>query len=85
MTFIIVTHDLSVARATSRILSMEDGKVVSDDVVGSPLEEDLKVWAHSELGQRIVSTAPVELDSVGIFDNQMENIRSLLKHNRETP
>jgi len=49
VTFVIVTHDLAVARETSRILVMEDGKIVREDVVGSPLEEDLKVWAHTEL------------------------------------
>jgi ABC-type lipoprotein export system ATPase subunit len=50
VTFVIVTHDLAVARETSRILVMEDGKIVREDIVGSPLEEDLKVWAHTELG-----------------------------------
>ncbi|MBN1312317.1 MAG: ABC transporter ATP-binding protein [Anaerolineae bacterium] len=53
-TFLIVTHDASVARQTSRIVMMSDGKIVREDIVGTPLQEDLKVWKHSELGQLIV-------------------------------
>ena len=50
VTFVIVTHDLSVARQTSRVLVMADGKIVREDILGSPLEEDLKIWRHSGLG-----------------------------------
>ena len=80
VTFIIVTHDLAVARETNRILVMDDGKIVREDVVGSPLEEDLKVWAHTELGRRIVSGAEGKLEGFDISDEQMEEIRSLLMH-----
>jgi ABC-type lipoprotein export system ATPase subunit len=78
VTFIIVTHDLAVARETSRILVMEDGKIVREDVVGSPLEEDLKVWVHTELGRRIVSGAEGEIEGFDVSDEQLEEIRSLL-------
>lgn len=78
VTFIIVTHDLAVARETSRILVMEDGKIIREDVVGSPLEEDLKVWAHTELGRRIVSGAEGKLEGLDVSDGQLEEIRSLL-------
>lgn len=80
VTFIIVTHDLAVARETNRILVMDDGKIVREDEVGSPLEEDLKVWAHTELGRRIVSGAKGKLEGFDISDEQMEEIRSLLMH-----
>ena len=80
VTFIIVTHDLAVARETNRILVMDDGKIVREDEVGSPLEEDLKVWAHTELGRRIVSGAEGKLEGFDISDEQMEEVRSLLMH-----
>ncbi len=83
VTFVIVTHDLAVARETSRILVMEDGKIVREDVVGSPLEEDLKVWAHTELGRRIVSGAEGKLEGFDVSDKQLEEIRSLLMQTDE--
>ncbi|MFV9674415.1 MAG: ABC transporter ATP-binding protein [Anaerolineales bacterium] len=83
VTFVIVTHDLAVARETSRILVMEDGKIVREDVVGSPLEEDLKVWAHTELGRQIVSGAGGKLEGFDVSDEQLEEIRSLLRQTGE--
>lgn len=83
VTFVIVTHDLAVARETSRILVMEDGKIVREDVVGSPLEEDLKVWAHTELGRRIVSGAEGKFEGLDVSDEQLEEIRSLLRQTGE--
>ena len=83
VTFVIVTHDLAVARETSRILVMEDGKIVREDVVGSPLEEDLKVWAHTELGRQIVSGAGGKLEDFDVSDEQIEEIRSLLRQTGE--
>lgn len=53
-TFVVVTHDVSVARQTNRVLIMADGKIVREDLIGSPIEEDLKMWRHSGLGRRIV-------------------------------
>ncbi len=53
-TFIVVTHDLAVARQTNRVLVMADGKIVREDLIGSPIEEDLKMWRFSGLGRRIV-------------------------------
>jgi ABC-type lipoprotein export system ATPase subunit len=53
-TFIVVTHDHTVARQTNRIVVMADGQVAREDVIGSPVEEDLKMWRHSGLGRRIV-------------------------------
>jgi len=53
-TFIVVTHDPAVARQTNRVLVMADGKIVREDLIGSPIEEDLKMWRYSGLGRRIV-------------------------------
>jgi putative ABC transport system ATP-binding protein len=77
-TFIVVTHDLSVARQTRRVLVMEDGKIAREDLIGSPLEEDLKVWQHSGLGQRILSGEDVQLDQIKITPAQAEAVRELL-------
>jgi ABC-type lipoprotein export system ATPase subunit len=54
VTFIVVTHDPDVARLTDRVVVMQDGRIVRCDVIGSPLEEDLKMWRHSNLGKQIV-------------------------------
>ena len=54
ITFIVVTHDPAVARQTNRVIVMADGKIDREDVIGLPIEEDLKMWRHSGLGRRIV-------------------------------
>jgi ABC-type methionine transport system ATPase subunit len=53
-TFVIVTHDLAVARQTSRVLVMQDGKIVHQHEVGNPYEEDLKAFRDSGVGQAIL-------------------------------
>jgi ABC-type lipoprotein export system ATPase subunit len=77
-TFIVVTHDLSVARQTRRVLVMADGKIVREDLIGSPLEEDLKVWQHSGLGQRILAGEGPDLDLLNISPAQADAVRDLL-------
>jgi ABC-type lipoprotein export system ATPase subunit len=59
-TFVIVTHDHAVARQTDRVLIMQDGKIVREDIIGSPLEEDLKLWRHTGLGRRLVKNEDLE-------------------------
>lgn len=54
ITFVVVTHDPAVARQTNRVIVMADGKIAREDLIGSPIEEDLKMWRHSGLGRRIV-------------------------------
>lgn len=78
VTFVIVTHDPGVARQTQRVLVMADGKIVREDRIGSPLEEDLKLWRHSALGQLIVSGKPVELQALGISDHQVRDVKAVL-------
>ncbi|MBN1935532.1 MAG: ABC transporter ATP-binding protein [Anaerolineae bacterium] len=53
-TFIIVTHDPTVARQTHRVLAMQDGKIAHEHRVGDPYEEDLKAFRDSEIGQAIL-------------------------------
>jgi putative ABC transport system ATP-binding protein len=77
-TFLIVTHDPAVARQTERIIVMRDGKIEREDMVGTPLEEDLKVWKHSELGRRILTTDSRDLDGVKAAPAVIEAVRDLL-------
>ena len=78
VTFVVVTHDPSVARQTRRVLVMADGRIVREDRIGSPLEEDLKMWRHSGLGQQIVSGNHSELHTLGIFDHQVDDVKVVL-------
>lgn len=77
-TFIVVTHDPAVARQTRRVLVMADGKIVREDLIGSPLEEDLKMWQHSGLGKRIVGGDDLALKTLGISEQQEDVLRQLL-------
>ena len=61
-TFIVVTHDAAVARQTDRILVMQDGKIVRQHVVGSPYEEDLKMFRDSGVGQAILHGQGEEIE-----------------------
>jgi len=54
-TFIIVSHDPAVARQTNRIIVLADGKVARENIIGSPIEEALKMWRYSGLGRRLVN------------------------------
>ena len=64
-TIIIVTHDASVARRTHRILMMQDGRIVHEDIVGDAYTEDLKALARSELGRAVLGGAPLDVLSSG--------------------
>lgn len=77
-TFIVVTHDPSVAQQTRRVLVMADGKIVREDIIGSPIEEDLKMWRHSELGKNILAEDKETLLRFNIDDNQKEAVADLL-------
>ncbi len=51
---VVVTHDRRVAQATRRILRMQDGNIVTDHRITSPLEEDLRMFAQSQFGQTLL-------------------------------
>ena len=80
-TFLVVTHDLNVARQTRRVLVMADGCIVREDCIGSPIEEDLKVWQHSGLGRRIMDGKLDELSSLEVSPEQASAIQGLLRQN----
>jgi ABC-type lipoprotein export system ATPase subunit len=60
-TVLIVTHDPKVARRTRRILNMQDGQLVDDHLIDSPLKEDLIELANSELGELLLEGATDEV------------------------
>lgn len=78
-TFIVVTHDLAIARQTRRVLAMADGQIVREDIIGSPLEEDLKMWRYSGLGRRIYEGKLEELQMFHIKPKQQKALRKLLE------
>lgn len=78
-TFLIVTHDHSVARLTNRVIIMEDGRITHEDEIGSPLEEDLKMWRYSGLGKRIVAGDKEALDKLGIKPLLMATLNALFE------
>jgi ABC-type lipoprotein export system ATPase subunit len=79
VTFLIVTHDPHIARQTRRVIVMEDGRIVREDIVGSPLEEDIKMWEHSELGRRVVEGDEQVLEELGISRKELMVLRSLFE------
>ncbi|MGD2040306.1 MAG: ABC transporter ATP-binding protein, partial [Anaerolineae bacterium] len=64
-TVIVVSHDRRVARATERILTMRDGRIIDDHTVADPLTEDLRELGHSRLGQRLLSGDVEQLGPLG--------------------
>lgn len=81
-TFIIVTHDPAVARQTKRVLIMADGKIVREDIIGSPLEEDFKMWQHSDLGQSILTNQEDVLDELPITKAQVRVLKDVLTNGK---
>jgi ABC-type lipoprotein export system ATPase subunit len=77
-TFVIVTHDPAVARQTDRVLVMEDGRIVREDIIGSPLEEDLKMLRHSGLGRRLASNQLDDLAGLDLHPDEIAALQSLL-------
>ncbi len=77
-TFVVVTHDHAVARQTNRVVVMQDGKVVREDVIGSPLEEDLKLWRHSGLGRRLLSGDEEAVRRIGLAARELDLLKKVL-------
>src|SRR3990170_2625122 len=76
---VVVARDPAVARQTRRVVVMEDGRIAREDLVGSPLEEDLKMWRHSGLGRRLVTGDRQELANLEITPEQINALRALLQ------
>jgi ABC-type glutathione transport system ATPase component len=77
-TFVVVTHDHAVARQTNRVVVMQDGKIVREDLIGSPLEEDLKLWRHSGLGRRLLTGDEEAVQRMGLSEKELAVLRSVL-------
>jgi ABC-type lipoprotein export system ATPase subunit len=77
-TIIVVTHDPAVARQTDRVLIMKDGYIAREDLIGSPLEEDLKMLRHSGLGRRLATDQLDDLASLDIQPDEIAALQSLL-------
>ena len=77
-TFVVVTHDHAVARQTNRVVVMQDGKIVREDIIGSPLEEDLKLWRHSGLGRRLLTGDEEAVRRVGLSEKELALLRGIL-------
>jgi ABC-type lipoprotein export system ATPase subunit len=76
-TFIVVTHDEAVARQTDRILIMQDGQIVRQHVVGTPFQEDLKMFRDSGVGQAILGGRHKGLEALSA--QEQEILRRLLE------
>jgi len=78
-TFVIVTHDPAVARGTRRVVQMADGKIIRESRVGTPLEEDLKMWRYSGLGKRVLEGDTAVMDSLGIALDVRDALEKILQ------
>jgi ABC-type lipoprotein export system ATPase subunit len=65
-TFIVVTHDPAVARQTERIVVLDSGRIVREDIVGDPYSEDLKVLKNSPLGRAVLEGTEADLTIEGM-------------------
>ena len=65
-TFIVVTHDLAVARQTDRILVMDSGRIVREDIIADPYSEDLRQLRDSPLGRALLSAGETDLIAAGV-------------------
>ena len=80
-TFVVVTHDLNVARQTRRVVVMADGKIVREDNIGSPIEEDLKIWQHSGLGRHMRTDELTDHSQLLYSPEQIAAISAFLNQN----
>ena len=67
MTILVVTHDMTIARRTHRVLVMKDGRIVRQDMIGKPFEEDLKVFKQSGLGRALLGAGSTAVSSLSEF------------------
>lgn len=82
-TFVVVTHDLSVARETRRILFMLDGKITHEDLIGTPMEEDLKVWRRTQLAQNLLKGDPETLKALDLTPTEAAVLREVIENGRQ--
>ncbi|MEI8131923.1 MAG: ABC transporter ATP-binding protein [Leptolinea sp.] len=78
-TFILVTHDHEVAAQTSRVIRMADGKIISDEKISSPVEQDIKDLRYSVLGQAIADGDIQALEKAGLSGKEIKALQKILK------
>ncbi|MBM4466807.1 MAG: hypothetical protein FJ014_14865 [Chloroflexi bacterium] len=81
-TFIVVTHDPAVARQTERIVVLDSGHIVREDIVGDPYSEDLKMLKNSPPGQAVLEGTEAHLAIEGMVlyhDSQLTETGRFLK------
>lgn len=66
ITFIIVTHDIAVARRTDRVLTLDSGRIVEEHMVGDPFDEDWKSLRTSGLGRALLDGGQPDLSVAGV-------------------
>jgi ABC-type lipoprotein export system ATPase subunit len=78
-TFIVVTHNPTVARSADRIVTVRDGKIKRDEKIDNVFLEDLREFKESALGHAILDdTVPAELNGLGIGEIAGQ-VREVLK------
>jgi len=78
-TFVVVTHNPTVARAADRIVTVRDGRVRRDEKIGSVYMQDLREFKESALGHAILDdNVPAELNGLGM-DRVAPQVREVLK------
>jgi ABC-type lipoprotein export system ATPase subunit len=78
-TFILVTHDHEVAAQTRRVIRMADGKIISDEPIKSPVEQDIKDLRFSLLGQALSDGNVTALKDAGLNEKEIAVLRKVLK------
>jgi len=81
-TFIVVTHNPDVARQTDRILVLDSGRIVREDIVADPYAEDFKILKDSPLGRAILEGKEANLVVEGLViyhDGQLTENGRVLK------
>ena len=78
-TFILVTHDHEVAAQTRRVIRMADGKIISDEKITSPVEQDIKDLRYSLLGQAVADGDIAALEKAGLASTEIKALQKILK------
>jgi putative ABC transport system ATP-binding protein len=78
-TFILVTHDHEVAAQTRRVIRMADGKIISDEKIKSPVEQDIKDLRYSLLGQAVADGDIQALERAGLASGEIKALQRILK------
>ncbi|MDY7041176.1 MAG: ABC transporter ATP-binding protein [Chloroflexota bacterium] len=65
-TFVVVTHDLAVARQTNRVLVMNSGRIEKEHIIADAYSEDLRQLKDSPLGRALLGDKEINLVAAGV-------------------